>query len=363
MNRRPLNGTRALALTAMLAFGASLNGCPDGVVPVALTLSDASAGCEGQESLTKPFATGALLDIDAHSPLDPDTAIVITDATLSDPAVWSILEVDNPLRLQAQAVGVSTITVRGANDEEGTATLEVADIASATVAPWNGIQPFNLTTELAPGPADLAQQITQSGFALLPGANLRLQVVLKDADGRELGGYDVAQWAAQPDDAVTLATAEERTNDILVTHAGGAATEVTVTTVGGGSFTLATVSAGAATAIEAFVVETGVTGTSLSLPAGTTQTIVGLVYDNQGRWLVGDDGQPFDVTLLNDGIVTVAPPPWSEGEDGFNLDAAAEQLLLDNRVFYLRGVSEGSTTVTLTAAGVSVEIPVTVTAP
>jgi hypothetical protein len=350
-------------MVAALVFGMTVPACPDGMEPLELKLIDASGtGCEEGGGLLKPYALGARLDINVRV---EGIDVAVTDVTLSAPDVWSFVDGAevNPVSLRAETVGTSDITVRSAEGRTGTASLEVAAVATATITPWNLIQPFNLTTGLDAGPTDIASRVAQSGFALVPDGELRLGVTLKDAADRELGGYDVADWHTAPAGAVTVdELIEERSNDVIIHHGGGAAQDVTLTTIAGGTFTVSLVDSGAADSLELFNVESGDTGATLSIPRDTTRTVVALIYDAHGRFVIGNDGSPLQLDITNDNLLSIVPPPWSEGDGGIALDAESEKLLEDARVVYLRGMQEGETTLTLSAAGVSLEVTVTVTA-
>lgn len=361
MNRlyRPLRST-LFALPFIL--GISAPGCFDDLTGATeLQISDANQGCS-TSTPNAPYALGSKLDLNVT--VDGKEADIV-DSSLGQPGIWTFKEprtTDVSLTLQAQGVGKTVLTVRDSLGLTGVQELEVSAIAEAEIAPWKNMQPFNLTVDLTAG--HIAPIVlTPAGIGLLPNTPLRMQVTLSDAIGRALRGYDVADWKVAPTNGLELTPAEPGIDDVIVEHDGSQTGPVTLSTVGNGLFTVERSPAGATDELQVFHVEAGKRGTTLSVAEGAVATVVVLAYDDTGRLLFGDDGDRLMVSLTNDGVSSVVAPPWSEGEDGIALDPEMEALLLDARTFYLRGLAQGTTTITVNVAGHQIDVPVTVTPP
>jgi hypothetical protein len=348
---------RTLVLAALV--GPMTFGCATDEGPSGLDLSDAAyRGCSGsQGGLDRPYAVGARIDLQAQRGGQP---VAVTAITPDDPTVLTVEALANPATLRALAPGTTGVTVRSGDGATAEASIEVAAVAEVLITPWT-LTPFNLDATLEephPGAASVA---APDGYGLLPDGTLRLAATLRDAAGRDLAGYEVVTWSATPAEAVEIAFAEARSDDALVTVAAGAAPgPVAVATSAGGVFTVTLVPTGSGASLGAYSPEQGQVVTQITLAVGEARTVVGVLYDADGRFLLGDDGQPFAAHTDAGGAAIVAPP-WAEPEGDVAYDDAARAILEDARVVYLRGVSAGAATLTLEAAGVTATVPITVT--
>lgn len=335
-------------LVAPLMLGTTgASGCDVEGQPL-LRLSDASSGgCSGEEDLKRPVAVGARLDVNVRRDGD---AVEVVDIFVDD-AVFEVESPGNPIGLRAVAPGVTELVVFDDLMTRGAADLEVREIASAAVSGW-ALTPYNFDSALEEPNPEGRDALVAEGYALLPDGELRLTVDLMDESGATLGGYGAAGWTS--DEAmVTLAAAEARSDDVLVTPAGGTGT-TTITTVAGGSFVVTLLGADDPLSVDVYQPGTGVRGGPIDVGVGETVVAVGVVFDADGRFVVGDG--PATATL-DQGIVAIVPPPWG---DEIVVDAELAALLVSERVLHLEGIEAGTTLLHLSLAGVTIDVPVEV---
>lgn len=334
-------------------------GCADDPAQVGLRLSDASrqgCGSSDQEHFDRPVALGARIDVMVHR---GEVEVEVDEAVVEDPSVFQVEELGNPVGLRAVGVGETAVTVF---DEGGlwvTGTLEVAAIASAAVESWD-LSLYNLDVELEESHPEGRELVTGVGWALLPDGTLRLLATLRGSDGQALLGYGAADWEASEPALVSLAETDDRTNGLVVSHGDAGAGNVTLTVAGGGTFEVALLEAGGAVEMDVYWPDTGALGGGLELPVGATRVAVGVVFDDAGRFVRGDDGQPLTATIDDESVARLVSPPWAEPEGDVELDDLAVAILEDGRVAHVEGVAPGVTTLHLAAAGLAVEVQVTV---
>jgi len=343
-----------LALAIIPALGGITLACgdePGGVVG----FHDASEGCNGSTAtLERPVAVGARLDVRVD--LDGED-VIVTNVEVDAPDVFEVVQIGNPFTVRALAAGTALVSVR-AGGVNGDRLLRAADIASATVAP-DPLTVWNLDDNLTVLPNDPTGALVAQGVAVLPDARLQLGVTLRDAAGEELLGYDVAGWQSEPAGAVTFEAVGERSDDVVVLH-GGTDGPVTITTVGGGSYTVE-LSSGPADHVAAWLPDTRETVDAVTVPVGETLAVELLAWDADGRLLLGNGPDGFTATVLGDaGSADLVAPPWS---DELELDAEGEAVLRGLRVVWIGGSQPGESTVRFSAAGQTLDLPVTVTAP
>lgn len=352
-----MSSTRSLLLAALVIpmMGGVTPACGD-APRGPLGFSDASEGCNGSAAtLDRPIAVGARLDV--HVELDGETAVV-TDVALDRDDLLAVETVGNPFTVRALAAGTTLVRVR-ASGVDGEQLLRTAEIASATVSP-DPLTVWNLDDNLTRLPTDPTGDLIANGIAVLPDARLRLDVVFHDAEGQALLGYDVADWRSSPEGAVAFEPAGERTDDVVVIP-NGADGPVTLTTTGGGSYTLALAS-GPAARVGAWLPDDHALVTALTVAVGETRAIELLAWDDADRLLLGNGPDGFAATVLGGdgaGAADLVAPPWS---DQIEVDTDGEAFLRGLRVVWVAGTQPGQTTVRFSAAGQTLDLPVTVVA-
>ena len=172
----------------------------------------------------KPIALGARADMWLTGP----GLGVVKSAAIQDPTIVSLSFESYPLKLRGQAVGSTTIRVVSTN---GTDTLPVHVVKADGAQLW---------IPSTPGLLDPGDQYFGKGYALRPGASLRVAGA-PTAGTQVLLGFDILAWNIDPA-GLTDGGDGASVNTRVIKSKGVAGTSI-VTTQLGGSVEVATLSA------------------------------------------------------------------------------------------------------------------------
>lgn len=344
----------AVALAALLGCDSTTDGGGPGIV----TFNDAGGGCDAEPlGVDTPIAAGARLDVRV---LLDEVPMTVSSASTVDGTVLSVEDTTgNIVGLRATGLGATELRVDGPAGERGTLGLRVVTVDSGSLAPTALSLP-NVNASLAEPHPEGTDALLEAGWALLPDGWIELDVVWRGDGDTILRGWDLADWTADPA-LVDLERVGDLSDDVKVSH-GGVAGSTTISIHGGSTFDLVLHPAGSAAALSVYLPDTGTIATSLEVRAGRVATVVAVLQDQELRILRGHDGQPLTASVADPDVVAIVPPPWTEGDDAVELTEALEDLLEASSLVYVRGgQSPGTTTLTLERAGLSVDIPISVT--
>ncbi|MCA9516399.1 MAG: hypothetical protein KC635_15775 [Myxococcales bacterium] len=346
--------SRALALgtVALLALGGlTAPACADDAGGEPLAVRDASEGCGGSETLAHPVALGATLEL-----APTESGLTLTSIASDDPGVVAVVDATT---VRAAGAGATEVLVRDDRGRSLRQPLTVASIERADVV-LDALVPWNLTTTLAPGEQDVSA-LRDGPIALLPDARVRVHAALASASGEPLIGWDAVAWAFRG--APLFADrAGERTDDLDVRH-GGIDGDVFVA-AGDGAERRFVLTSGAAARLALHLPDRPADADAVTVAVGESTTLVLLAFDAGGHLLLGNGDGGFAATITaGDDVAGVEDPPWVDDDAGLPLDDLARAALREGRVVYLRGRAAGSATVRLSAAGLALDVPVTVVAP
>ena len=337
-------------MVAPFAVGASCGEDQDPAAAGEVRLVDASRGCLASPTdLDAPVALGARLAVglQLQNAVDPEVAAAQVQGPLA------IEEVGNPTIIRAAAEGQGTITLTDVSGRSATADLTVRAVASSVVKA-SGEAALNVDIHLETPHPGATAPFTEAGYGLLPDGRLKVLPFLFDAEGRTLIGFDVANLSVTPP-YVVLEDIDPLDDHVDAAPVGPPGLS-TISAHGGGTLDIAVVPAGSASTLTVYWPEAGEAASSVALTVGEIRTVVGLPHDADGRLLLGADGDPYQVSSSDDAVVRTVQPPWEGGAD-------MQAYLRELRVAYIEAVAAGQATLTLSVAGVSAEVSVTITAP
>lgn len=306
----------------------------------------------------RPLATGAVMELKIRRVGGEEH---VADATSSDTAVLEVVQTGTDwVKVRGLAAGTATLSVTGASGTEDSIELEVRAIGSTQieVIPWDPL-------------VRLDNSLWSGGVALLTNSNTRAFALHKDASGGTLSGYGAVDCAAEEglravraDDSDFLTLTSGDTKGAFALTCGESSMDVSVV----GEEDVASL---------ALYSQTDNLGpatpeTPLELEAGRNFIMHVPAYTADGTYVIGAGAEPIHVTSPEGSVVTISVDPVtaaaeaeaaaeeSEEEDAGQGQADLARILANGRAFIIDANGLGDTTVTVTWAGQTVEIPVTV---
>ena len=280
-----------------------------------------------------PLALGAQMTFRVSGPE------ALADVISSDPEVVEVLNFGGNeeegllIALRGVAPGTARITAQATDGSEDSVDVEVRNIHSAEIklVPWVSI-------------VSLPEALWENGAAMLPGASVRVSVLLRGESGELLTGSGAAQWSvsegapgsvmADDGDYATLRAGEE-TGEIELRFGEWAVTRVEV------------VEASAITEVGLYSQSEDVRsepGAPMTLAQDRSHLMHVTAYTASGQYVIGAGPEPVDPEAQEAAPFHVSIDAGSvqEGEQGED-EAALARILSNGRAFFLDtgGAGEG----------------------
>ena len=292
----------------------------------------------GGSQLGRPVAVNATIELKVSSVVGWHSVV---DSKLEPSGIF-IIESHAPLRLRAVAEGTATLEVTTASGASDRIKLSARAIETVEV----DIHRSTLIPEL---PSPLYESwATPNGFALRPDHLFALEAIARDADGQILMGFGAVEWTVSDDTMVdTNLNLTDNTFDVSSLGIEG---DVTISAGYGSSFVLQLTSDAPADHLVAYDLE-GAVITNLVQSVGQGVFARVYAYDAEKRLLIGSRPEETALTLNdNTGVV------FSDAE-------TSESALQSFGLLLLSFDEAGEATLTISASGAHLDVPLTVYGP